>query len=173
VTDWVGFLSDPSFGIPVLLLGGLLAVWWGLNPHDYPMMVRRPTDRPVPDRDPVSRAILAFDRGRFSEVLEMATTRLDRVSTKRFGVRAARLPWTPWGLWRLEPARRSEARALRRLNARIERLEATSLRRESGVWLRLDFWRSRDELLARFRRRLTPLLNDVSTLAARAPGATP
>jgi hypothetical protein len=107
--------------------------------------------------------------GHFSFALAQARDRLDQVSRARFGVPAARLPSTRWGTRRLPAGDRSTALALRRLNSRAERLEALTLRRESGIWLRWDFWRSHTELLSRFRARLAPLLSDVG----RATGARP
>jgi hypothetical protein len=172
MTDWFTFVTDPSFGVPVLLLSGTLVVWWALNLHEYPTSVRRPTPRPVADRDPVSRTWNAFETGRFSEVLGRARERLDRTSQRRFGRPAARLPRTAWGARRLAGADPAEVRALRRLNARIERLEAVTVRRESGIWFRLDFWRSHAELLGRFRDRLAPLLSEVTRATTAPAGGT-
>jgi hypothetical protein len=166
MTGWVAFVTDPSFGVPVLLLAGALGVWCALNLEEPPISARRRTPRPVPESDPVSRVVNAMEHGRFSVVLAEARERLDRTSAARFGVPTARLPRTTWGASQLPAGAPSQARTLRRLLRRVDRLEARTLRRESGIWLRLDFWRSHSELLRRFRSELASLLRDVTRATA-------
>jgi hypothetical protein len=162
MSAWMTFVTDPSFGLPTILLAGTVVLWWALDLAEPAISVLRPTARPVAEADPVSRTLNAFRHGRFSYVLGEARARLDRASSSRFNVPASRLPRTAWGARRLAGARADEARAMRRLYQRLERLEAVSVRRERGIWMRLDFWRSHAELLRRFRLALAPLLSEVS-----------
>jgi len=167
VTDWVAVLfQDPTLGLPTTLLVGTIAGWLLARVTDRPESTRRPTERPIADRDPVSRTYRAFESGVFSDVLYRALGRLDRLSERRFGRAVARLPRTPWALRQMAPAERSEVRAIRRLRARVDRLLAMTVRREAGIWFHVDFWRSRAELRRRFRVRIAPVLDEVADRTA-------
>jgi hypothetical protein len=167
----ITLLETPELALPTILLAGSFAAWAVGNIRDPPVGIVRPTLRPVPDRDPVSRAYHAFDSGLFTDVLARASARLDRLSAQRFGRPATRLPWTRWGARRLDAARATEVFALSRLSHRVESMQDVARRREAGVWLRLAFWRSHAELRARFRARLVPVLDEVARMSA--PHGTP
>ncbi|HEV2520351.1 MAG TPA: hypothetical protein VGX00_07020 [Thermoplasmata archaeon] len=159
--NWLAVLESPVFTLPAVLLGGAFAAWAAWNVRDAPAGIVRPTPRPVPDRDPISRAYHAFENGRFSEVLGRAEARLERTSLSEFGRPLAGLPRTGWGARRLAPDRARSVVALGRLGRRVGSMKDVASRREAGIWFRLDFWRSHSALRARFRARLAPLLEDV------------
>ncbi|MCI4357753.1 MAG: hypothetical protein L3J95_05260 [Thermoplasmata archaeon] len=166
----LALLETPELALPTILLAGSFVVWAAGNIRDPAVAIVRATLRPVPDRDPVSRAYHAFESGAFTDVLARAAARLDRSSAQRFGRPATRLPSTRWGARRLQPARATEVIALSRLARRIESMHDVAQRREAGVWLRLAFWRSRAELRARFHARLVPVLDEVARVSTPAGG---
>ncbi|MCI4349148.1 MAG: hypothetical protein L3J93_02875 [Thermoplasmata archaeon] len=172
MTDWISiFLGDPTLGLPVSLLAGTIVAWIAWNVSDRPMSVVRSTPHPIPDRDPVSRTYHAFESGEFSDVLVRGNRRLDRLALARYHRSAARLPRTPWGRRRIAPSDPEGVRNLRRLRDRAEHLLTITSRREGGIWVRLEFWRSRAELRRRFLKRLTPVLEEIDTVSTPLGGA--
>jgi hypothetical protein len=158
VTDLLslgGLLSDPRFGIPLMLLAFALATWLLAGPARQPR--REGWERPVapPDRDPVSRSYLAVERGQYSVLLREAYDRLDRAVATRTGRSISALPW------RVRKARAlgvPDPKGLSRLRSEFGALEIWSLRLETDSWLRRDFWRSAEASRRRFTRRLAGLL---------------
>jgi hypothetical protein len=170
--SWISILETPVLALPTLLLAGSFAVWAAWNVRDPPVRIVRAIPRPVADRDPISRAFHAYETGQFTELLARAMERLDRVCEGRFGIPFERLPATSWGARRALAARAPEGVALRKLGHELEALKDVAARREAGVWLRWDFWRSRAELRARFRARLGPLLAEVARITAPPTGGS-
>ncbi len=168
--SWYTLLENPVLSLPLIVLTGATVGWAAWNVRDLPVRISRPTPRRLPDRDPVSRAYHAFLSGRFSDALDRAEERLDRASTRRFGRPSGRLPRTMWGAEKLAPGHAPAVLQLRRLSNRLAALRAVAQRREAGVWVRLDFWRSREELRRRFLLQLHPLLEEVAKIPPRWAG---
>ncbi len=168
--NWIAILETPVLALPTVLLAGSFAVWAAWNIRDPPVRIVRTIPRPVPDRDPISRAYHAYETGQFTELLTRAMERLDRACHSRLGISFERLPATTWGARRALAARAPEAVALRKLGHELEALKDVAARREAGIWLRWDFWRSRAELRARFRARLGPLLDEVARITVPSLG---
>ncbi|HEV2166682.1 MAG TPA: hypothetical protein VGS23_06905 [Thermoplasmata archaeon] len=168
--SWTSTLETPEIVLPALLLAGSFAAWAAWNVRDSNVAIVRATPRAVPDRDPISRAYHAFEAGRFTEVLTRAETRLDAVSERQFGRAVSRLPRTRWGARRIAPTAVAAVLGLRRLARRVGSLKDVAARREAGVWIRLDFWRSHAQLRARFRARLAPVLDEVARVTASGGG---
>jgi hypothetical protein len=164
--NWLAIAETPELALPAVLLAGSFVAWAVWNVRDPPVGIVRPTPRAIPNRDPISRAFHAFESGQFTEVLSRARARLDRTSVERFGRPVSRLPGTRWGARRFSPSHVSQVVSIRRLGRTIESMHDVAARRESGIWLRLDFWRSHAELRARFRTRLVPVLDQVSRVSA-------
>ncbi|HEV2231168.1 MAG TPA: hypothetical protein VGV64_02095 [Thermoplasmata archaeon] len=168
MTTLTSLATDPALGLPFVILLGAVVGWILWNVRDRPIVVQRPTPRPLPDRDPVSRSYHNFRRGVFSDVLGRALARLDRTARSTYGVPADRLPWWPGAVRRLAPTDPRGLRALRRLVQEVEGLRSVTVRREAGIWIRFDLWRDRPALLERFRQRLGPVLEAVERTSGPA-----
>ena len=48
MTGWLTFATDPSFGVPVLILSGTFVAWWAANLHDPPVSGLRGRAVPPP-----------------------------------------------------------------------------------------------------------------------------
>jgi hypothetical protein len=169
--NWVAILLTPQLAIPTLVVAGATAIWAAWDVQEAPVSTRRVIARPRPDRDNVSRAFHAFQDGRFTDVLDRASARVERVSAHRFHRPVHKLPRTRSGARKLYPNQANKAIYLRRLAGRIDGLRTTAARREAGIWIRWDFWRSRAQLQARFLERLAPVLDDVARVSPRPRGA--
>jgi hypothetical protein len=154
----LALLRDLRIGLPLLLLSSTALLALLAWPRREP--VRAGSERPprAPERDPYSRTYLSLQHGRFSAVLHEAYDRLDRALEGRTGHRLHTVPW------RRAAARRAgipDPRGLDRCRQRLDRLELWSLQLEQGSYVRLDFWRSRDDSRRRLLARLDPALATV------------
>ena len=169
--SWLTTLETPELALPALLIAGSFVCWAAWNVRDAAVQIVRTTPRATPNRDPISRAYFAFEAGQFTDVLTRAEARLDVVSTRRFGRTVSKLPSTRWGARKIAPSEATAVVTLRRLGRQIESLKDVAARREAGIWLRLDFWRSHAQLEARFRSRLGPVLDEVARVSAAGGGS--
>jgi len=90
----VGFLTDPTFGIPFLLVGVITAglAWWVLI-RTAPLPDLGPTPPPEYWRiQPDSRAFVTLQRGQYLVAVDGLGRRLGTVVRERFHVRIAQKP---------------------------------------------------------------------------------
>ncbi len=165
-------IESPPLALPLAVLTGATLAWAAWNVRDTPVRTVRLTPRRAPDRDAVSRAYHAFLNGRYSDALDRAQARLDRASRRLYGRPSNRLPRTRWGAERLAPEQASTVVRMRRLYRQIAALRSVAERREAGIWLRVDFWRSREQSRTRFLGRMAPVLGDVARIPKRYTEAT-
>ncbi|MCI4346853.1 MAG: hypothetical protein L3K07_08920, partial [Thermoplasmata archaeon] len=70
-------LANPRIGLPLLLLVVAILLWLAAAPRGRPRTKGFDPPVPVPDRDPVSRTVLALRTETYSAVLLEAFDRLD------------------------------------------------------------------------------------------------
>lgn len=151
-------LLDPRVGLPLLLVTAAAVAWLLLAPRGLPRSTGFDPPVPVPDRDPVSRTVVALRLEQYSTVLLEAYDRLDASLRRHRGTPLDEVDRSPTGAPPLAPADR---RRYRRRAARLTQLHLHALRLESGSWLRWDFWRSLEASRRAFFRRLDSLLGEV------------
>jgi hypothetical protein len=153
-------LANPRIGLPLLLLTVALLLWLLAAPRGRPRTRGFDPAVPVPDRDPVSRTVLALRTETYSEVLLEAFDRLDAALRRRRGLPILELPRsTPAAL----AIPRAERKRLRRLAERLTRLHLYARELETGTRFRWDFWRSLASSRRRFFHRLDTLLGEVDS----------
>ncbi|MCI4363067.1 MAG: hypothetical protein L3K13_02005 [Thermoplasmata archaeon] len=153
-------LANPRIGLPLLLLAVALLLWLLAAPRGRPRRKGFDPPVPVPDRDPVSRTVLALRTETYSAVLLEAFDRLDAALRRRRGLPIVELPRsTPAAL----AIPRAESKQLRKLAERLTRLHLYARELEAGSRLRWDFWRSLANSRRRFFVRLDLLLGEVDS----------
>jgi hypothetical protein len=162
-------LFDPRVGLPILCLASAGAIWLLFAPRGRPRTTGFDPAVPVPDRDPVSRTVVALHEEAYSQILLEAYDRLDASLRRHRGIALEEVDRpAPPGAGLPRPERRE----LRRLASDLTQLQLHALRLETGSRLRWDFWRSLESSRRWFFRRLDALLGQVDrrlTLLARAP----
>ena len=146
------FLSDPTLGLPVALVLGLLVGWLlaHLTGSASPPPTRTTWRRP--DQDPVSQTFYAAEDGLHSHLVHAAYDRLDRALHASYGVGMNDLGWRPWSTpgqqvpWRRE---------LVRLRERLSRRYTESVQHESSIRVHWAFWRDPSIDESRFVSRVS------------------
>jgi hypothetical protein len=151
-------LLDPRVGLPLLLIVVSGLAWLLLAPRGRPRTTGFDPPVPVPDRDPVSRTVVALRTEEYSAVLLEAYDRLDASLRRHRGMPLDEVDRPPTGAKPLPPA---ERRRYRRLASNLTQLHLHALRLESSSWLRWDFWRGLEASRSWFFRRLDSLLGEV------------
>lgn len=154
----IALLLDPRVGLPLLLMGAAGACWLVFAPRGAPRTSGFDRPVPVPDRDPVSRTVVALRREEYSAVLLEAYDRLDTSLQRHRGIPLDEVERPARGV---APLPAVERRRYRRLAVRLTRLHLHALSLETGTWVRWDFWRSLEASRRWFFRRLDPLLVEV------------
>jgi hypothetical protein len=138
--SWVvGFISDPRWGIPFLLLLEATILWVAWNPRAPTILGARRASWSRPEGDPVSRMFYAVQDQRYSVIVRWSRERIEELYHARSG---AKLPTLPWTLRRrsLSP---TDPYNLRRVTQDLSNFEWAALERETGVRIRWAFWRTR------------------------------
>ena len=138
VSALFGFLGDPTFGLPLAIVGGLLAGWLfaNLSGGAPPLPTRTTWQRP--DQDAVSQTFYAAEDGLHSRLVQAAYDRLDRSLASRYAVHLGGLGWRPWPT----PARDVPGRKeLLRLGERLSRRFSEAVQRELPSRIHWAFWR--------------------------------
>lgn len=152
-----GFLLDPTFGLPMAIVGGLLAGWLfaNLSAAAPPPPTRTTWHRP--DHDAVSQTFYAAEDGLRSRLVQAAYDRLDRSLASRYAVHLGALGWRPWPT----PARDVPGRKeLLRLGERLSRRFSEAVQRELPTRIRWAFWRDPNVDEARFVARVADAVHD-------------
>jgi hypothetical protein len=152
---WViGFISDPRWGIPFLLLLEATILWIAWNPRAPGLLGARRTSWTRPEGDAVSRMYYALQDRRYSIVVRWSRERIEELYRARSGLKLPALPWTL--------RRRSKAIEdpynLRRLTLELSAFEWEAREREIGVHLRWAFWRTRRRDNALYETRVDGIL---------------
>jgi hypothetical protein len=159
VTDnpllWVvGFISDPRWGIPFLLMLEATILWAAWNPRAPATLGARRTSWVRPDGDPVSRMFYALGDERFSIIVRWSRERIEELYEARSG---QPLPAIPWGLFR-RPDLPDNRFHLRRLTLDLGAIEWDAQEREAGDHIRWAFWRTRERDSTLYKARVDRLL---------------
>ncbi|MCI4367219.1 MAG: hypothetical protein L3K08_05670, partial [Thermoplasmata archaeon] len=146
----VGFISDPRWGIPYLLLLEATILWVAWNPRAPTLLGARRISWTRPEGDAVSRMYYALQDQRYSVIVRWSRERIEELYVARSGVR---LPTLPWTLRRRSPIV-SDPYNLRRLTQDLGNFEWEAREREVGVHLRWAFWRTRQRDSALYEARV-------------------
>jgi hypothetical protein len=148
-------VSNPTIGLPVVLLVAASAVWSLRGVPPGRLTVGFEPRIPDPDRDPVSRTFVALRRHAYSEVVRQVYERLDRALIVRCHLALAEVPW------RRSVARRlgvPDPKGLEQSRIALDSLHLWAARLETNSLFRRDFWRSPEASRQAFLRRLAKRL---------------
>jgi hypothetical protein len=155
--SWVvGFISDPRWGIPFLLILEATILWVAWNPRSPPLLGARRTSWARPEGDAVSRMYYAVQDRRYSVLVRWSRERIEELHRARSG--GARLPALPW-TFRRRSRSPSDPYVLRRLTLDLSTFEWEARERELGVHLRWAFWRTRRRDAELYAARVERILN--------------
>ena len=165
---WVlGFIADPRWGIPFLLLLEASILWAAWNPRPPAALGSRRRSWVRPDHDPVSRMYYALGDERYSVIVRWSRERIEELYEVRFG---EPMPALPWGLLdRSDTAR--DSRAIRRLALDLGSFEWEAREREAGGHLRWAFWRTKARDSALYKARVGALLTRAHSTILTLEGA--
>lgn len=133
----VGFLTDPTFSIPLLLSAWALVAWvaWSPGGADVPPAFRATWAEPTGEM--VSRMYYAVTDRAYSRVIGLAAEALDAATVRRCGMSAYGLPWTRAGARRIGLP---EAPEVRRAVRELAQVHARATEREGRFRIRWRFW---------------------------------
>jgi hypothetical protein len=153
--SWVvGFIADPRWGIPFLLMVEATFLWAAWNPRPPAPLGLRRTSWARPVADPVSRMFYALGDERYSVLVRWSRERIEELYEARHG---QRLPSFTLDLFGSSegPENRFE---IRRLTRDLASFEWEAREREAGAHIRWAFWRTRRRDDAVYRSRVERLL---------------
>lgn len=158
----LGFVEDPRFGLPMLLLLEATVFWTASIPRPAPLVgaLRRSWTRP--SGDAVSRMFYALDDRRYSVVVRWSRERIEELYKARAGVPLPSAPFE-WSAREDLPANRFE---LRRVARALSAFEWEAREREAGLHTRWAFWRSRRRDASGYRGRVQRLLAEAQARIA-------
>ena len=162
LAGFVVFLTNPTFGIPFLLLTGALLAWllWEPAVPLYASETRR-TFHPS-DADGVSRSFYALRTRQYSRLVLDAIGRLDTVLRARHGVDLASVPRRGWP--DVDGGLQVKLHDLKRRSAGVY---AQARSQEPGASAALGFWRLSVEGRRHVRERLERFLLDCDYLTVQ------
>ena len=151
----VGFISDPRWGIPFLLLLEATILWVAWNPRAPSLLGARRSSWTRPEGDAVSRMYYAVQDRRYSVIVRWSRERIEELYAARSG---AKLPTLAWTFRRRSPDL-ADPYNLRRLTGDLAGFEWEAREREVGVHLRWAFWRTRRRDAALYEARVSRILD--------------
>ncbi|MCI4317899.1 MAG: hypothetical protein L3J96_05115 [Thermoplasmata archaeon] len=154
-------MTDPTVGLPILLLSATLGVWLFSNLRGFrsPELTRTTWLRP--DRDAVSQTFYAIEDGRYSRLVRAVYDRCDRAVHTRYGVGLAELGWRPW------PTKAGlipERKELLQIRDSLSRRFTEAVGRELPFRFRWAFWRSPAEDDQRYLGRVDAAIARAETM---------
>jgi hypothetical protein len=160
-------VSNPTVGIPLLVLIAATTIWTYLGVPRHRWTIGEEPMAPEPDRDPVSRTYVALRRNSYATVAWQVYERLDVALVRRTSLHLTEIPWRRSKAARLgipDPRGLESSRiALYSLYVWASQLEGNSI-------LRRDFWRSWDGsravLLERLAERMAIVEHQLQRLAS-------
>lgn len=151
----VGFIADPRWGIPFLLLVEATFLWAAWNPSPPPTLGVRRSSWTRPTGDPVSRMFYALGDQRYSVLVRWSRERIEELYEARAGVP---LPTFGFDLLSGSSPGLPNRFELRRLTRELGSFEWEAREREAGAHIRWAFWRTRRRDEDRYRDRVERLL---------------
>lgn len=167
---WVlGFILDPRFGIPFLILLEAAILWIAWNPRGGPPLGAKRISWHRPEGDAVSRIYYALRDEQYSTLVRWSRERIEELYEARAGAPLPSFPWT----FRATTDAPDDPHRLRRLTLDLGGFEWEAREREIGLHVRWAFWRTRQRDRAHYKARVDRILARAQRAISilEAPGA--
>ncbi|MGI0132622.1 MAG: hypothetical protein ACREDK_05975 [Thermoplasmata archaeon] len=159
-----GLLTEPTFGIPIALVGGVLVGWLVANVRGSAPVAATRTTWHRPDHDAVSQTFYAAEDGIHSQLIRAAYDRLDRSLHATFQVGLTDLGWRPW---RTRGQEVPDRRRLLGLREGLSRRYTEAVQREDPGRIHWAFWRDPAIEEQRFLARVAVDVHDARLTVQR------
>ena len=166
---WTGLLTDPTIGIPILLVAVTLGVWLFSNFTGFRSAELTRTTWLRPDRDAVSQTFYAIEDRKYSRLLRAVYDRCDRAIHLRYSVGLADLGWRPWPT---KAGRIPERKELLEIRDALSRRFTEAVGREQPFRVRWAFWRGAAQDDRRYLARVDAAISRAETMVHQLEKST-